>query len=381
MKIAIDAGLGLTPSEKGGIYYLLPQFLSALHKIDRENEYVISGYFLRNYHKRIQYIKEFLAPEIFSFKILPLPSKIVNLIEVKMKFPLIEKFLKKEGISIYHGFCSGNLPIFNKIRTVYTVHDLSFEFNPDFYKDRWYRYVKNSTMRADVITTPSFSSKKDLVRIYNIPEDKIKVIYLGVNQEIFKPISKEVAHKYLKKYLPFERYILTVATSIKRKNIPFLLDVYKILKKKGIEEKFVIIAGTLYLKDEILKLATEKKIENDTFVLTEIPVNELPFFYSGAELFVFLSLYEGFGLPVLEAMACGCPVITSNISSLPEIAGDAGIIVNPYSLEESSTSILNTLSDEILKSEKRKKGIERASLFSWEKCARETLEVYRELSK
>ena len=381
MKIAIDAGLGLTPSEKGGIYYLLPQFLSALHKIDKENEYVISGYFLRNYHKRIQYIKEFLAPEIFSFKILPLPSKIVNLIEVKMKFPLIEKFLKKEGISIYHGFCGGNLPIFNKIRTVYTVHDLSFEINPDFYKDRWYRYVKDSTMRADVITTPSFSSKKDLVRIYNIPEDKIKVIYLGVNQEIFKPISKEVAHKYLKKYLPFERYILTVATSIKRKNIPFLLDVYKILKEKGIEEKFVIIAGTLYLKDEILKLATEKKIENDTFVLTEIPVNELPFFYSGAELFVFLSLYEGFGLPVLEAMACGCPVITSNISSLPEIAGDAGIIVNPYSLEESSTSIFNTLSDEILKSEKRKKGIERASLFSWEKCAEETLEVYRELSK
>jgi len=381
MKIAIDAGLGLTPSEKGGIYYLLPQFLSALHKIDRENEYVISGYFLRNYHKRVKFIKELLGSEKFSFKILPLPSKIVNLIEVKMKFPLIETLFKKEGISIYHGFCGGNLPIFNKIRTVYTVHDLSFEINPDFYNDRWYSHIKDSAMRADAITTPSFSTKKDLMKIYDIPEDKIKVTHLGVNKEIFKPIGKEAVREYLKKYIPFERYIMTVVTSIKRKNIPFLLDVFKILKEKGVEEKLLIIAGTLYLKDEILKLAMEKKIENDTFVLTEIPVDKMPYFYSGAELFVFLSLYEGFGLPVLEAMACGCPVLTSNISSLPEIAGDAGIIVNPYSLEESSTSILNTLSDGWLKSEMRKKGIERASLFSWEKCAGETLEVYKNLSR
>jgi glycosyltransferase involved in cell wall biosynthesis len=373
MKIAIDAVQSLRSSEKGGVYYLLPQFIFALHKIVRENEYVIFTYFLRNYHKRKQCIKEFLAPENFSFKILLLPS--VNLIEVKTKTPLIEKILKKERIIIYHGFCGRNLPIFNKTRSICAVLDLSFELNSEFYKDRWYRYVKNSTIRADAITTPSFFSKKDLMRFYNIPEDKIKMIYWGVNQEIFNPLSKEAACEYLKKYISFERYILTVATSIKRKNIPFL-DVYKILKDKKIEEKLVIIVGTDFLKYEILKLIKEKNI-NDVFVFSEIPTEEMPYFYSGAELFVFLSLYEGFGIPVLEAMSCGVPVITSNVSSLPEVGGDACVYVNPYDEEDILYKMEKVLSSEGLKKEMSKKGLERAKLFSWEKTAEKTLKVYK----
>lgn len=379
MKICIDAGMGLISSEKGGIYYLLPQFLNALYNVAPENQYLISGYFFRKYRRRIREIKKLLGFQKFSFKFLPLPYRFVSIVESTIKFPLIEKFLKREGISIYHGFCGGYLPYFKKINTVYTIHDLSFELFPEFYKDKWYQFVKVSAKRADVITTPSFSTKNDIIKFYNIPEDKIVVTYLGVDKNIFKPIEKNVAKKLLKKYIPFGRYILTVATSIKRKNIPFLLDLFKILKEKGIEEKLVIIAGSKYLKDEILKLTVEKKIEKDVYCLAEIPIEDLAFFYSGAELFVFLSLYEGFGLPVLEAMSCGCPVVVSNVSSLPEIVKDAGIIVNPYSLEETFTIILKILSDEETKSNLRKKGIERSKFFSWEKCAKETLEVYKNL--
>lgn len=379
MKICIDAGMGLTPYEKGGIYYLLPQFLSALCRVEPENKYIILGYFLRNYHKRTKFIKDLLGSKNFIFRIFPLPSKAVYSIEGTLNFPLIETLLRKDNVSVYHGFCGGYLPLFRKIKTVYTVHDLSFEVNPDFYQDRWYENMKNSAIKADVITTPSLSTKNDLIKFYNIPENKITVTYLGVNKDIFQPLSKEIVKKHLKKYFSFEKYILTVATSIKRKNVPFLMDVLKTLKEKGIEEKLVIIVGTSYLKDSILKLAVERKLENEIFCLTEIQPDEMPFFYSGAELFVFLSLYEGFGLPVLEAMACGCPVITSNVSSLPEIVGEAGITVSPYSIEQSYTTILNTLSNENLKSDMRRKGIIQASKFSWENCARETLEVYKSL--
>jgi len=379
MKICIDAGMGLTPYEKGGIYYLTPQFLYALYNVAPENQYIISGYFIKKYRSRIKHIQELLGTDRFSFKFLPLPSKIVNLVETKIKFPLIEPFLNKENISVYHGFSGGYLPYFKKIKTAYTIYDLSFEVIPELFKDTRFKHVRNSATRADVIITSSFSTKNDLIRFYNIPENKITVTYLGVNKNIFKPVEKKTAREFLKKYIPFEKYILTVATSIKRKNIPFLLDVFKILKEKGIEEKLLIIAGTDYLKDEILKLATEKKIERDVFCLTEVPVEKLPIFYSGAELFVFLSLYEGFGLPVLEAMSCGCPVITSNVSSLPEIVGEAGITVSPYSIEQSYTTILNTLSNENLKSDMRRKGIIQVSKFSWENCAKETLEVYKSL--
>ncbi len=377
MKICIDAGIGLSSIEKGGIYYLLPEFLNSLSLIDKENEYLIFGYFWRDYKKKINNIKIPNTPN-FSLKIIRLPNKIVKIFDEKFKIPLIELLLGKEKISLYHSISGCYLPDFKKIKKIYTVYDLSFEINPEFYKDKWYIDVKKSILKADFIITPSFSTKIDLIKIYKVLETKIKVIYLGVNKRIFKPIDKKVAKENLKKYFNFERYILTVATSIKRKNIPFLLDVYKILKDKKIEEKLVIIVGTDFLKYEIFKILKEKNL-NDVYVFSEIPTEEMPYFYSGAEIFVFLSLYEGFGLPVVEAMACGCPVVVSNISSLPEIVNNPEICVNPYNLEEASNKIYKILTDENLKLNLSKKSIERAKIFDWEKCAKETIEVYKSL--
>ena len=377
MKICIDAGIGLSSNEKGGIYYLLPEFLNSLSSIDRENEYLIFGYFWRDYKEKIKNIKIPDSPN-FSLKTIRIPNKIVKMFDEKLKIPLIELLLKKEKISIYHSISGCYLPDFKKVKKIYTVYDLSFEINPEFYKDKWYIDVKKSIHKADLIITHSFSTKNDLIKIYKIPDSKIKVIYLGVNKRIFKPVDRKIARERLKKYFNFERYILTVATSIKRKNIPFLLDVYKILKDKKIKEKLLIIVGTDFLKYEILKLTKEKNI-NDVFVFSEIPTEEMPYFYSGAELFVFLSLYEGFGLPVVEAMSCGCPVIVSNVSSLPEIVNNLEICVNPYNIAEASDRIYEILSNENLKLNLSKKSIERAKIFDWDKCARKIIEVYKNL--
>ncbi|MCM8806517.1 MAG: glycosyltransferase family 4 protein [Candidatus Omnitrophica bacterium] len=380
MKICIDAGIGLSSTEKGGIYYLLPELLDTLSSIDKENEYLIFGFFLKNYWKRIKNIQ---IPESnnFSLKILPFPKKFIKIVEEKSKIPFIETLLKREKISIYHGISATYLPLFKKIKTIYTIYDLSFEIMPEVYKEKWYSEIKSSAIRSDIIIVPSFSTKKDIMEIYKLPEERIKVVYLGVNHKVFRPIEKKYAFEKLKKYFSYERYILTVATSIKRKNIPFLFDIYKILKEKKIEEKLVIIVGTNYLKKDILKLAMEKNISEHVYCFSEIPKEDMPYFYSGAEIFIFLSLYEGFGLPVVEAMSCGAPVIVSNISSLPEIVQDAGIYVNPFERDDAVDKIFNILKNDNLKEDLREKGVKRSKIFTWENCIRCILNIYKEVLK
>lgn len=380
MKICIDAGIGLGSSEKGGIYYLLPEFLNALSEIDKKNDYLIFGYFLKKYRKKVKEIKRIVGKN-FKVQILPLSSKLVKICEKKIKIYLIESILNKQNVAIYHSLSATYLPFFKKIKTIYTIHDLSFEIMPYVYKEKWYSEIKNSALRADIILVPSFSTKKDIVEIYKIPEEKIKVLYLGVNKDIFKPIEKDISKMKLRKYFDEEKYILTVATSIKRKNLPFLLDVYAALKEKNIEEKLVIIAGSNSLKKEILNLIKQKNLEKCVYCFAEIPEDDLPYFYSAAELFVFLSLYEGFGLPVVEAMSCGVPVIVSNISSLPEIVKDAGICISPYDKDEAVGQILKVINDSDLKSKLKEKGLERSKLFDWKKFAESVVEIYEKLIK
>jgi glycosyltransferase involved in cell wall biosynthesis len=376
MKIAIDAAIGLSSFEKGGIYYLLPYFLNTLSTLDKKNQYVIFGYFFKNYQKKIQNIK-IPQESNFSLKTLRLPGGLLRNIEQNLHLPLLEYFLKNEKISVYHGISGSRLPYFKKIKTVYTVHDLSFETHPQWYKEKWYKDIRLSAERADIIISPSYLTKKDLINIYHIPENKIKVVYWGIDTDIFYPVNKEKIQRKIIDYSLPERFILTIVTSsIQRKNTHNLLNAYKILTQNGVKETLVIVTGTDYLKEIIMEVAKEKHLEENIICYSEIPKTDLTIFYSLAEVFVFPSLYEGFGLPVLEAMTCGCPVITSNTSCLPEIVDNAAILVDPYNAEEIANAMKKVLSDENLRQQMRKKGLERSKMFSWEKTARETLQVY-----
>lgn len=242
-------------------------------------------------------------------------------------------------------------------------------------------FLPRTLKNADKIIAISQSTKNDLIKHLNIPKEKIRVIYLATNEN-YKLLSKEEIDKIRVKYKINHPFILYVGTLEPRKNIVRLIEAfYKARNNGGINHKLVLTGRKGWKYKNIFNKIDELNLNKDVIFTGYIPDEDLPALYNAADLFVYPSIYEGFGLPPLEAMACGTPVITSNVSSLPEVVGDAGIMVDPYNMDELSNKITEVLSNNKLKEELSQKGLERAKLFSWEKCARETLEVFEEVIK
>ncbi|HAU30906.1 MAG TPA: glycosyltransferase family 1 protein [Desulfotomaculum sp.] len=285
-------------------------------------------------------------------------------------------------LDIIHNPTQGSTFFRFKQKYILTVHDITVFIVPKehpVYRILFGKLLFPRTLKtADKIITDSNSTKKDLINYFNIPEEKIKVIFLGVDEK-FKPLDKEEINEVKQRYNLNFPFILYVGTLEPRKNIPTLIKAFYKLKKKNIEHKLVITGkkGWKYKKifETIDKLNLQKNVTFTGYVSDE----DLPALYNTADLFVYPSLYEGFGFPPLEAMACGTPVITSNTSSLPEVVGDAGIMVNPYDVDGLADAMHEVLTNDGLREDMIKKGLERAKMFSWEKCARETLRVYEEV--
>ena len=233
-----------------------------------------------------------------------------------------------------------------------------------------------------LMITVSESEKRNISRKLSIPEEKIRVIHHGVANN-FKPlndkesIKKELNEKYGIDF-PFP-FILHVSAYQPKKNVENIIKAFAICKGKyGIKEKLVI-GGK---QPERLKMLVKNlRLEKEVIFTGYINKNDLPLFYNIAEAFIFPSFHESFGMPIIEAMACGCPVITSNIFSMPEVAGDAAVLVNPYSVDEIANAMYAVLTNDRLRAKLRKKGLERAKQFSWRKCAEEHLKVYRMVSE
>ena len=183
------------------------------------------------------------------------------------------------------------------------------------------------------------------------------------------------------KYSITGSFILFVGNISPRKNILALLQAFNKLKKRGIKHKLVIAGKKDQRYEQVLKTLNELNLGGEVIFTGYVPEEDLPKLYNAADLFVYPSLYEGFGLPILEAMACGTPVVASNVSSLPEVAGDAGLLVNPQDVDALTNAMYKVLTDDKLKESLIDKGLERAKFFSWEKTARETLEVYKEVAE
>ena len=275
-------------------------------------------------------------------------------------------------------------------KTVLTVHDLAFLRFPRTIELKSYITLKAclrfSLDIADRIIVPSFSTKKDIVDFYKYPEEKIVVIPLGVNHDIYMPIVDIHSLNAFKQKHSLGRYILFLGTLEPRKNTARLLDAYSILcKKMGVEQApDLIFGGGRGWKNKAFEVKyqnLDKPIRNKIRFLGYLPQEELPFLYSGADVFVFPSLWEGFGLPPLEAMACGTPVVTSNVSSLPEVVGDAAILVDPNSAEEIADAIYQILIDEHLALSLRSAGLTQAAKFTWSNTALQTYKVYENTVK
>jgi len=269
-----------------------------------------------------------------------------------------------------------------KQKYIITVHDLIQILFPKEVKPLVHLIQKTMLPRtlktADMVIVVSHSTKYDLIKYLKIPENKIKVIYHGVNKN-YKPLSdneiKNIRRKYNLKY-PFILYVGGIGG---QKNIPTLIKAFYKIKKLGVPYKLVLTGKKRWKYREIFKLVDKLNLQKDVIFTGYVPEGDLPALYNAADLFVYPSLYEGFGLPPLEAMACGTPVITSNTSSLPEVVGDAGIMVDPYDVDGLAKAMYEVLTNDGLREELRKRGLKRAKLFNWKKCAEEHLRVYEEV--
>jgi glycosyltransferase involved in cell wall biosynthesis len=269
--------------------------------------------------------------------------------------------------------------------TVITVHDLAFLLYPRFLtreSARYYGQVDEAARTAAHIIAVSESTKRDTVRLLGVPEEKITVIYEAAHP-LFTPVTNEEALARARAHydLP-EEFILFVSTIEPRKNIPTLLRAFRRLRDNYKSQATLVIAGHRgWLVEEVDAVIEELQLGNTVRCLGGVPNEELVFLYNAAKLFVLPSFYEGFGLPPLEAMACGTPVIVSDTSSLPEVVGDAGWLVHPEDVEGLTVAMYRILSDENLRREMRAKGLKRAATFSWERAARQTIQVYRKVAE
>jgi len=273
-----------------------------------------------------------------------------------------------------------NMNYYKNIRSaVITVHDIHFITCPSYLTQKLsgtliYKGIKN----CKFIISISKSTKRDIIQYLKIPSDKIKVIYHGIDRT-FRPL-KESDLSYIYRELNLDnryKYILHVGADTLRKNFATLLKaIRKLVDNYNLKNIKLIKIGKI--NNNTRNLIGSLNLEQYVKVVYFVPEEDLVKFYNLAEVFVFPSLQEGFGFPVLEAMACGCPVITSNTSSLPEVVGDAGIMIDPKDIKGFAGAIYNVLADESFRKELSKKGLKRAKKFTWEKCAKETLNVYRE---
>ncbi|MDT8445530.1 MAG: glycosyltransferase [bacterium] len=277
-----------------------------------------------------------------------------------------------------------NAPLIYPGQLITTVHDVCHvamrQFFPGFLKRVYSRDFLHLVLRkADFVITVSEFSKAEIIKYFNIPEDKIRVIYNGVDP-IFRPLIGEEAQAVLRRHGLPQEYLLFIGNVKPHKNISGLVTSYKMaLADQPDLPPLVILGQYKNLLTGIPGLAeqvSDPRLRNKIIFTGYLPTEDLPAIYSQAMLFLFPSFYEGFGLPTLEAMACGTPVITSNCASIPEVVGDSALLVDPYNHEMMSQSILDLAGDSQLQLSYRKKGLEHVKKFNWEHSAREHLEIY-----
>lgn len=354
MKIAID--IQTTLGQKVGMGIYVANLIEQLPKIDSQNEYL---FFAPETNRDLSVPKRFLWDQ-FGF-----PKKATG-----------------AAADILHQPCF-SAPMFYKGKIVVTAHDIITMLFPSkmataaqFY---FSRFMPWSYRFADLIIVDSNHTKNDIIKYLKIPAQKIRVVHLAANEN-FKPLKKEVLENLAKKYHLKHPYILHVGTLEPRKNLVFLIRAFYLAKKKYQIKHKLVITGKKGWHYQKLFSETKRLGLNEEVIFTDyIPDKEMPAIYNLADLFVFPSFYEGFGLPVLEAMSCGIPVISSNTSSLPEVVGEAGILLPPENESLWAEKMAKTLGNGELRKTMGHKGIEQAKKFSWQKCAQETADLYREL--
>ena len=271
-----------------------------------------------------------------------------------------------------------------RFRRLITVHDLTFLYYPQFLTAESRRYYNDQIERAvrvaDHISADSTATKDDLVRLLGVQPEKVSVVLLAPDP-LYRPLDAAACAPVLARHKLEPGFLLFTGTLEPRKNVTGLLSAYRALCDRQPSTPFLVLAGRRgWLYDEIFARIAALKLQDRVRFVENLPNEELVALYNAAALLVLPSFYEGFGLPALEAMACGTPVVCSERGSLPEIAGDAALLVNPDDLDGLASAMERALDDEPLRVQLRSRGFANVARFSWEKAARETVEIYRRMT-
>jgi glycosyltransferase involved in cell wall biosynthesis len=376
MRIALDYTAGIR--QEAGIGYYVRSLLDAMLAVDKENEYILitSGRPTRE--------RPFpQAPNVRGRGVL-IPDRYLNVLWYRLRAPLPANLFTGK-VDIYHGPDFVLPPLSGKIRKVVTIHDLAFLEHPEYAVPSLVAYlnkvVPESIAAADAVAAVSHDAASSLVEHFGTPREKIAVVPNGLRPH-FRRITDPIllgatANKFGLKH----PLVLGVGTLQPRKNHMGLIKAFHQAQsdKKHHPAMLALAGGHGWLYEETRQLVADLKLEKKVRFLGPVSDLELIVLYSLADVFAFPSFYEGFGVPPIEAMACGAPVVTSKTSSLPEVVGDAALTIDPHNIDELAAAILRLLKDEPLREELRQKGYERAQLYTWPKSAQKMLDVYQRL--
>ena len=367
MRIAIDAhsvGTQLAGNES-----YATNLIEALAQIDKTNEYTL-------YVTKTEAVERFHRrwPNFDVRQTVPHTPLI--------RIPLIlSAELRKRPVDVLH--VQFTAPPASPCPVVVSIHDLSFEHLPQTFTRRSRTQlrltVRYSARVAARVIVPTDYGKNDLATTYKIPPEKIDVIPLAAGRT-FSPASEKDVQRVRQTYVIQDEYILSVGSIQPRKNLPRLIAAFARLRStwsNGKLPKLVLVGKQAWLYDETIRAIESAGIEDSVILTGYVPAADLPALYTGATCFVYPSYFEGFGLPPLEAMRCGTPVITGNTTSLPEVVGDAALTVDPFSVEALESGIKKLLINPDLRATLRVKGLAQAEGFNWQDTARETLAVYQ----
>ena len=297
----------------------------------------------------------------------------------------IPRALRREKVTLFHA-PHYILPPLVSCRSVVTIHDCIHLMFPQYLPNRFaFAYARTSmalaARRATRIMTVSESSKRDIMRFFGTPSEKIDVIYNAYDLRFAAEPRAEDVERVRERFQLHDEFVLYAGNVKPHKNLERLIEAFHVLRTSGFDQLKLVLIGDEISKYTALRRAVHQhQLHKYVRFLGYMPETTLAVMYRLAGVFVFPSLYEGFGLPPLEAMASGTPVVTSNVSSLPEVAGDAAVLVDPYHPEAIADGIRRVLTDPQLRAELKLKGLARARQFSWETSARRVRDIYREVA-
>jgi len=380
MRIGIDYTSAV--QQGAGIGRYTRQLVSALVESDAENKYalLVGGGGVPDAASQLEDLTR--RANVRSV-LLPVSDHTLSVLWHRLHLPLWVE-LACGPLDLFHS-PDFTLPPVLRARTILTIHDLSFIRVPECAEPNLRSYllqaVPASVRRADIVLADSECTRADLIELLGADPDRVEVVYAGVGQRFQRVRDDNLLRDVRERYNLPKRFILGLGTLQPRKNFRRLVRAYAMTQGQIANEIRLVIAGAKgWMYDGIFRSVEELGLRDAVRFPGYVADDDLPALYSMADLFVFPSLYEGFGMPPLEAMACGTPVVTSNASSLPEVVGDAALVVDPLDVAALADAMGHLLTDRDLRENMARRGVEQARLFTWTRAAASLLDIYRRVA-